>query len=149
MRIIHSSTHFNSFEIYDIVICNRFLRDQIITAASNKSTSKDITKDMVRVKSSNIWSYIIDVRKPTDRTGDVYVQFKGKHGGPGDIYVYYDVPLITYRRWLSAPSKGHYFWKYIRGIFKFSKLTGDKRTKQPGGVDYDARQRAKSRGGNE
>ena len=74
-------------------------------------------------------TYKINIKRNGDKFGDVYVQFKGKNGGPGDIYVYYDVPVRTYRRWVSAPSKGHYFWQYIRNNFKYSKLTGNKRGK--------------------
>ena len=62
------------------------------------------------------------------------MQFKGRNGGPDDVYVYFDVPIIIYRRWLSAPSKGHFLWEYIRGKYAFAKLTGDKKTKQRGGV---------------
>lgn len=98
-------------------------------------SSKEITKNMVKVKSSNIWAYCIDIKRSTDKTGNVYVQFKGANGGPDDIYCYFDVPIIIYRRWLGAPSKGHFFWEYIRGKFNFAKLTGDKRTKQKGGVN--------------
>ena len=123
--------------IHDIVFCDRSMRSIAITAAIS---SRDITKDMVRVKSSNIWSYNINIRN-NDNVGDVYVQFKSSRGGPGDIYVYYDVPVRTYRRWHSAPSKGHFLWQEIRGKFRFAKLTGDKKTKQPGGVDYDYRNR--------
>ena len=105
---------------------------QAITAAIS---SRDITRNMVRVKSSNIWSYAINQRNSQDKTGDVYVQFKGKHSGPGEVYVFYDVPVKIYKRWAGAPSKGHFFWQYIRGKYTFAKLTGDKRTKQKGGVN--------------
>lgn len=104
----------------------------IITAAMS---TKHMAKNLVRVKSSNIWAYGMNVRTAKDKTGDVMVQFKGKDGGPDDVYIYYDVPVIVYRRWLSAPSKGHYLWRYIRGKYKFAKLTGDKKTKMPGGVN--------------
>ena len=98
-------------------------------------TAKEITRNLARVKSSNVWARTINVKNYSDKVGDVYVQFKGDRGGPGDIYVYFDVPVIIYRRWLSAPSVGHYFWQYIRGKYTFAKLTGDKRTKQKGGVN--------------
>lgn len=92
-------------------------------------SSRDLTKSMVRVKSSNIWSYNINIKDIKDKTGTVYVQFKNKKGGPGDIYCYYDVPINVWRKWLSSPSAGHYFWKYIRNRMKYSKLTGDKKGK--------------------
>lgn len=107
-------------------------RREVITAAIS---SRDITKNMVRVKSSNIWAYNINVKGNQDRVGDVYVQFKGRKGGPGDVYVFYDVPTKIYQKWHTSPSKGHFFWQYIRGKYVFSKLTGDKRTKQKGGVN--------------
>lgn len=100
-------------------------RSNIMAAIS----TKDMTSKLVRVKSSNIWSYGINVKRYGDKLGDILVQFKGEGGGPGAIYIYYDVPVRVYRRWQSAPSKGHYFWKYIRNIYKYSKLTGDKRGK--------------------
>ena len=99
------------------------------------ASSRDITKNMVRVRSSNMWSYTINVKQMGDDTGDVYVQFKNANGGPGDVYVYYDVPIRIYRKWLSAPSKGHYFWVYIRDNYKYSKLTGDKRGKLKNAVN--------------
>ena len=98
-------------------------------------SSREITKNMIRVKSSNVWAYCIDIKRATDKTGNVYVQFKGPNGGPDSIYVYFDVPIVIYRRWLTAPSKGHYFWQYIRNKYQFAKLTGDKKTKQKGGVN--------------
>ena len=68
-------------------------------------------KNLVRVKSSNVWAYGINVRKSGDTTGDVIAQFKGKDGGAGDIYILYDVPIKLYRRWVAAPSKGAFYWK--------------------------------------
>jgi hypothetical protein len=62
------------------------------------------------------------------------VQFKGNNGGPGDIYIYYDVPNKIWRQFVAAPSKGAYFWRYIRNTFTYAKLTGDKRTKLKNGV---------------
>ena len=117
--------------IEDLVFCNIDSRSAIMAAIN----TRDITKSMVRVKSSNVWSYNISIKDRKNPTGDVYVQFKGKNGGPGDIYVYYDVPVRVYKRWHSAPSKGHYFWMYIRNNYKYAKLTGDKRTYLPNGVN--------------
>ena len=107
-------------------------RDAIIYCA--KST-RELAKDLVRVKSSNIWSYGINIKEHGDNTGDVLVQFKADKGGPGDIYLYYDVPISVYRKWQSAPSKGHFFWKYIRNNYLYRKLTGDKRGKLPNAVN--------------
>lgn len=110
---------------YGVILASEYTNSYIKSA---KNTNK-LAQDMVRVKSSNIWAYTIDVKDRKDKFGDVLVQFKGENGGPGDIYIYYDVPILTYRRWHSAPSKGHYFWVYIRNNFRYSKLTGDKKGK--------------------
>lgn len=99
------------------------------------ASSKDLLDTLVRVKSSNIYSYGMDVDNIEDNVGDVVVQFKGKNGQPDDIYMYFDVPIIVFRRWVSATSKGIYFWRYIRNNYKYRKLTGDKRTKLPNGIN--------------
>ena len=118
-------------DISEITFCSSIHRAAICAGIS----SRNIAKNLVRVKSSNVWAYAINIRRDGDRTGDVYVQFKGKDGGPEDIYVYFDVPIQIYRRWQSAPSKGHFFWQYIRNKFQYAKLTGDRRTKLKNGVD--------------
>lgn len=112
------------------MLCSCEDREPILASIS----AKDITSRMVKVKSSNVWSYAMNVRDTKKGIGDVYVQFKNKLGGAGDIYVYYDVPAKVYRRWISAPSKGHYFWQYIRNNYMYAKLTGDKRTKLKNGI---------------
>lgn len=106
------------------VIDVRF-RDTIMAAIN----TRNLADNMVRVKSSNVWSYGMNIKDRHDKTGDVLVQFKDNQGGPGDIYIYYDVEPRVYRKWQSAPSKGSYFWKNIRNRYKYSKLTGDKRGK--------------------
>ena len=105
---------------------------QTVLAAIN---TKNLAKDLVRVRSSNVWAYGLNIRNRKDKTGDLLVQFKNKSGGAGDLYIYYDVPTMVYRRLQSAPSKGHYFWVYIRNNFKYSKLTGDKRGKLANAVN--------------
>lgn len=97
-----------------------------------KSTSRDFASKLQRVKSSNVWSYAFN---PKDEyIGDMLVQFKGTNGGPGDIYIYYDVPTKIWRGFVAAPSKGHYFWQYIRNVYTYAKLTGDKKTKLKHGI---------------
>ena len=98
------------------------------------ASARDIARNLVRVKSSNIWAYAINIKDRHDKEGDVYVQFKGKNGGPGDVYVYYGVPINIWRRWISYPSKGAFHWKYIRFNYPYAKLTGDKRTHLRNGV---------------
>lgn len=111
-------------EIYQMVFTYSSNRSAIFSAIN----TRDLTKNLVRVKSSNIWSFGINVRQAGDNKGDVICQFKDKNGGAGDIYLYEDVPVQVYRKWISAPSKGHYFWQYIRDNYMYRKLTGDKRT---------------------
>ena len=100
-------------------------RDAILAARS----TREITKNLVRVKSSNLWGYAIDIKDRHDKVGDVYIQFKGRNGGPEHIYVYYDVPITIWRRLIASPSKGHAFWQLIRNNYQYAKLTGDRRGK--------------------
>ena len=128
-RVILSTTQkYNN--IFDFVMIDSRYRQEV-TAAIN---TRDLTKQLVRVRSSNIWSVGMNVRSRGDRTGDVLVQFKDKDGGAGDIYIYYDVPITIYRKWTSAPSRGHYFWQNIRNYYKYAKLTGNKKTYLPNGL---------------
>lgn len=116
------------YNIPQILFCEMFDSNNrdVVTASIS---SRDITKNMVRCKSSNIWSYALNVKSNKDNSGDMVIQFKGKNGGPDDIYMYYDVPVKLYRRFITAPSKGHFFWSYIRNNFTYRKLTGDRRGK--------------------
>ena len=121
-------------ETYSIPIVANLESDNLvpITAAIN---TRNLAQNLVRVKSSNIWAYGMNVRNSKDKTGDVVVQFKNKNGGAGEIYIYYDVPTVVYRRWQSAPSKGHYFWLYIRENYNYSKLTGNKHGILPNAIN--------------
>ena len=106
-RVLRSSLNVpKDFEIIRCMFADASDRCNIFAAIS----TKEITKNMVRAKSSNIWSYAINVRNAKDSTGDMYIQFKGRDGGPDDIYMYFDVPVKIYRRFITAPSKGHFFW---------------------------------------
>ena len=106
-------------------------RDSIFASINTRNLADNLS----RVRSSNVWAYGINIHNRKDKTGDVIVQFKAKNGGAGDIYIYYDVPKSIYNRWQSAPSKGHYFWVYIRNNFKYSKLTGDRKGKLKNAVN--------------
>ena len=111
---------------------NVTINGQPIMAKSDRMTTKDFIKKLIRVKSSNMWSYAF---QPKDyNKGDMLIQFKGANGGPDDIYIYYDVPTKIWQKFVAAPSKGHFMWQYIRNVFKYAKLTGDKRTKLPNGI---------------
>lgn len=126
---------YESFQI-DIFSCatlsNKSNTKTIVNAAIS---TRDLSKNLVRVKSSNMWAYTINIKDSKSKTGDVLVQFKGPKGGPGDIYLYYDVPVVVWRKWLSATSKGHYFWVNIRNNYMYRKLTGDKRGKLKNAVN--------------
>ena len=121
--ILELDDYFGEEDIFSFIAITD--KQQRITAAS----TRDLARNLVRVKSSNIWSYGITIKDNKAKYGDVMVQFKGERGGPGDVYIYYDVPVNLWRKWLSAPSKGHFFWVEIRNNFLYRKLTGDKRGK--------------------
>lgn len=118
------------YEIQLLGFCPVTYRSNVTAAIS----SKDMTKNMVRCRSSNMWGYAMNVRDPKMKYGDLYIQFKGNKGGPGDVYIYYDVPTALYRRLVAAPSKGHFFHQYIRNNFLYAKLTGDKKTHLKNGI---------------
>jgi len=103
-----------------------------IMAAIN---TRNLAENLIRVRSSNLWSYCINIKNYGDRNGDVLVQYKATNGGPGDIYIYYAVPVKIWRKFVSAPSKGHFVWKYIRNVYRYSKLTGDKRGRLPNAIN--------------
>lgn len=115
-------------------MCDTRYRTDILCAVKRYSSRK-LSEDMVRVKSSNLWSYKMNIKDNKSNVGDILVQFKDVNGGPGDIYIYYDVPVVIYRKWQSAMSKGHFFWVYIRNNYKYSKLTGDKKGKLSNAVN--------------
>lgn len=127
-RVIISTVQ--KYELYASCICDN--DSSIIQAAIN---TRDLAKNLVRVRSSNVWSIGIDIRDKKDKTGTVIAQFKNKYGGPGDIYAYWDVPVIVYRKWITAPSKGHYFWQYLRNNYSYSKLTGSKKGVLPNAIN--------------
>lgn len=117
----------------DIIACMERADQSPVTAAIS---SRDLAKNQVRVRSSNIWSYGMNVKDAKTGLGDVVVQFKGTNGGPtGGLYMYYDVPVKLYRKWITAPSKGSFFWKFIRDDFLYRKLDGDRRGKLPNAVN--------------
>ena len=120
------------FSTTDIFARRADRQDRHDTSKRNKTTTQDFVKKLARVKSSNVWSYAF---QPKDnKKGDMLMQFKRKDGGPGDIYIYYDVPSKIWQRLVASPSKGHAFWTLIRNVFTYAKLTGDKRTHLPNGI---------------
>lgn len=112
---------------------HRILADRLVILENDTIlagvSARDISAKMVRCKSSNVWSYCLDVRNQKDKFGTLYIQFKGDKGGAGDVYQYFDVPVKLYRRLITAPSKGHFVWQYIRNVYQYRKLTGDKKGK--------------------
>lgn len=101
-------------------------------SSRQRTSTKDFADKLMRVRSSNVWAYAFNPKD--ENVGDMLMQFKGKNGGPGDIYIYYDVPTKIWRRLVAAPSTGHAFWELIRHNYTYAKLTGDKRTKLPNGI---------------
>lgn len=128
-------------EITNSLHCEVLSSEDIKYAMSSRTTvlasisSRELTKNMVRVRSSNVWAYCINIKDRKDKEGDVLVQFKGPKGGAGDIYIYYGVPLNIWRKILASPSKGHAVWQYLRGKYTYAKLTGDRKTKMRGGIN--------------
>lgn len=107
-------------------------QDRHDNSRRNKTTTQDFVKKLARVKSSNVWSYAFQPKD--DQLGDMLMQFKGRDGGPGDIYIYYNVPNRIWQRLVAAPSKGNAFWRLIRNVYTYAKLTGDKKTKLANGI---------------
>lgn len=136
-KVIETVDRYFNFD--DIVasvnlLSNEEVKQAITAARSNRKdrrggSSRDIARNLVRVKSSNIWAYGMDIKDRKDKTGNLVIQFKGKNGGPDDVYIYYDVPIKLWKGFISAPSKGHYFHMNIRNSFWYAKLTGDKKGK--------------------
>lgn len=122
----------NLLKSYDIESIKLVPREDDNSTSVFGATTRDFAKKLLRVKSSNVWSYAFQPK--TEQIGDLLMQFKGDNGGPGDIYIYYDVPSKIWRKLVAAPSKGAFFWRYIRNVAKYAKLTGDRRTKLPNGI---------------
>ncbi len=68
------------------------------------------------VKSSQIKSIGYDPETQT-----LEVEFKLK-SGEMSLYRYYDVPELIYNLLMSTESKGLFFFKEIRGAFKYEKI---------------------------
>lgn len=137
------SRNFNKIEnhvlkLYDDIGIDIF-SSIILTSKENVpyiiEAKKKLSDDLIRVKSSNIWSYGINIKDAKLKKGDVIVQFKDAHGGPGDLYQYMDVPITVWRKWVATTSKGHFLWQYIRNNYKYRKLTGDKKGKLPNALN--------------
>ena len=112
------------------ILCSTY----VVAAKNNKrKSSRQATDNMLRVKSSNVWAYAFNVEQGKS-TGDLYVQFKNKRGGAGDIYQYLDFPVRMWRKFVSTSSKGHFFWRFVRNRYKYRKLTGDKHGKLPNAI---------------
>lgn len=118
------------------IICYTRACDRDTIFAAKGKSSRELAKNLVRVKSSNIWAYGINIKDRHDKVGDVIIQFKGRDGGPdGGLYMYFDVPIEVWRGFLSASSKGHYFWVNIRNNYWYRKLDGNKRGVLPNAVN--------------
>lgn len=133
IEYIKKSNSIKLVELLDNIFADcQSLQNDVITAAIS---SREITKNMVRVKSSNLWSVCLNVRNRGDNVGDLFIRFKGPNGGDnGGLYQYFDVPVRLYRQFISAPSKGSFFWRNIRNNYTYRRLDGNKRTFLPNGI---------------
>lgn len=118
----------------DITYTNFISNYQAKCIIECRKSSRSLAQELNRVKSSNVYSIGFDIDDDS-YTGNLLMQFKDSNGMAGDIYMYFDVPISVYRKLQSAPSKGHYFWKYIRNRYKYRKLTGDRRGKLPNAIN--------------
>jgi len=50
----------------------------------------------------------------------LYLSFTDAKSG---YYKYFDVPLVTFHSLLQAESKGSFFSKYVKNIYKYEKVT--------------------------
>ena len=133
----HKNTYFATVKIENAI---RFIECAMqvgissipITAAIN---TKNLAQNLVRVRSSNVWAVGFNVKNKGDNIGDLIIQFKGKNGGGSDVYIYYDVPVKVYRRFLNSTSKGHFVWTDIRNNYNYSRLTGTKRGVLPNAIN--------------
>lgn len=69
-------------------------------------------KDMVYVDSSDLASVLYD-----KSTLKLRITFHN-----GGVYDYSDVPEMVYSGLLNAPSKGIYFAKFIKNVYRFIKV---------------------------
>jgi hypothetical protein len=65
--------------------------------------------NMIEVESSNIESVGYE-------NNQLFVKFKS-----GGLYAYKNVPSALYQQFLTAESKGKYFFSHIKGKFDFEK----------------------------
>ena len=127
-------------ETYDNYMYS-ILENVAFTAISDRKSilaainTRNLAQNLVRCKSSNVWAYGMNIRDKKDKTGDLLMQFKNKNGGPGHLYIYYDVPIVIYRRLQSTPSIGHFFWLNIRNNFNYSKLSGNRHGVLPNAIN--------------
>lgn len=98
--------------------------------------TKNLAQNLIRVRSSNVWAVGFNPKNDSNKVGDLVMQFKNPNGGGGDTYIYYDVPVQTYRRLVSAASVGHTFWVLVRDNFNYSKLSGNRRGVLPNAINH-------------
>ena len=137
-RVICSASNINELTQmldYELGYSNSTTISKVTAAKDKGKSSREIARNLIRVKSSNVWAVGFKMSNSEPNTGNVYVQFKGSQGGPGDVYEYIDVPVSLYRRLVSAPSKGHMIWKYFRNNFFYRKLTGSRKGVLPNAIN--------------
>lgn len=124
----YTNSGYEYFESKDLYSTSCVSGLMYVYAKTDKKSSRKASQNLIRVKSSNVWAYSYDIELGRNK-GYLYVQFKNKNGGPGDVYQYFEFPVKLWKKFVTAPSKGHFFWRYVRNNFRYRKLTGDKRGK--------------------
>lgn len=71
---------------------------------------------MYRTSTTNSSSIASVAYSPDQRTLDV--QFLN-----GAVYRYFEVPAVAYNEILTAPSKGRYFHRSIRGVYTYQRIS--------------------------
>jgi len=84
-------------------------------------STRELAKNLRRVKSSNIYAIAYDATSKT-----MLVRFH-RNGVPTATYIYYDVPIQTYRQFFTKPSVGKHFWETVRNNTRihYQKLRGN------------------------
>ena len=124
----YTNCGYEYFESKDLYSTSCVPSIRYVYAKTDRKSSRKASQNLIRVRSSNVWAYSYDIELGRN-TGYLYVQFKNKNGGPGDVYQYFEFPVKMWKKFVTAPSKGHFFWRYVRNNFRYRKLTGDRRGK--------------------
>lgn len=93
-------------------LCALCLNYRSLSASEEKVPAATEPIRRVRVESTNLAALAYDA------AGQVLeVEFRS-----GAVYRYFDVPSASYREFMTAPSKGRYFARHIRGKHRFVRI---------------------------